>query len=363
MKRRTRTLGVLLTSLLLTAVAVHAKSKPRFNARGNLLIVDRYNNRVIEIDTNMQTIVWQYEMSVRKSVTNLIVGPCDAERVHSQTLIVGGGLPPGASTNYPSGASDNRVILVNRKGRIIWQYGQAGVTGSGDNELNNPVTAMMLPHRSVLITDQGNQRVIQVNRKKKIVWQYGTTGVNGSDTNQLNQPAGAQRLGNGHYLIADAVNNRVIEVTRKGALLRQYGDPMDSSILNGPTYVCRLSHGANLLITDSLNNRIVEINRNNSNVFTYVTSARSGSVTDPQPTHAVQLKKGNFLIADQFNHQVIEIDASGDVVFSYGTLAVPGSADGFLNAPCDAKVVGDYTGLTPLHGSGGGGFSFGFWSF
>ena len=166
MKRSTRMLGVLLTCLLVPTAAVYAKAKPRFNARGNLLIADRYNNRVIEIDTNTQTIVWQYEMSVRNSVTNLIVGPCDAERVHSGTLIVGGGLPSGASTNYPGGASDNRVILVNRKSRIIWQYGQAGVTGSGKDELNNPVAALMLPHKRVLITDQGNHRVILVGHKK-----------------------------------------------------------------------------------------------------------------------------------------------------------------------------------------------------
>jgi outer membrane protein assembly factor BamB len=358
MKRSIRLLGALLTSLLLTTVAVHARSKPRFNAHGNLLITDRDNNRVIEIDTNTQTIVWEYDMSVRRSVTNLIVGPCDAERFHSDTLIVGGGLTAGASMNYPSGAADNRVIMVNRKGKIIWQYGQEGVTGSGEDELNNPVAAMMLRHRDVLITDQGNHRVIQVNRGKKIVWQYGTTGVSGSASNQLNSPASAERLVNGDYLIADAGNNRVIEVSKKGALVRQYGDPLDTSILNGPTYICRVP-GGNFLITDSLNNRIIEIDDNSSNVFTYVTSTRSGSVTDPQPTHALQLKKGNYLIADQFNHQVVEINPAGDVVFTYGTLGVPGDDDGFLNAPCDVKVIGDYTGLTSLSGNGGSGFSFG----
>lgn len=358
MKQSLRLLGALFTTLLLTSVAAHASPKPRFNARGNLLISDRDNNRVIEIDTNTQTIVWQYDMSVRRSVTNLIVGPCDAERVNSQTLIVGGGLAAGASTNYPSGAADNRVILVNRKGKILWQYGQAGVTGTNVDELNNPVEALMLPHRSVLIADQGNHRVIHVSRKKKIVFQYGTSGISGSSSNQLNQPACVQHLANSHYLIADTGNNRVIEVTKKGDLVRQYGDPTDPTILNGPTYICR-QPGGNWLITDSLNNRIVEVDVNNSNIFTYVTSARAGSVTDPEPTHTVQLKKGNLLIADQFNHQVIEIDASNNVVFSYGTLGVAGDADGFLNAPSDVKVINDYTGLTPFRGSGGGGFSFG----
>ncbi|MGD0061758.1 MAG: NHL repeat-containing protein [Verrucomicrobiia bacterium] len=364
MKRSTRTLGILLTGLFLATAAVHAKSKPRFNASGNVLLVDQYNNRVLEIDTNTETIVWQYEMTVTRAdshfVTNSIVGPRDAERVSGRTLIVSCGLPAGVDTNYPDGYADNRVILVNRQGHILWHYGQTGVMGSGPDQLNNPSTAMWLPSQNVLITDQGNHRVIQVNHKGDIVWQYGT-GYSGSGSNQLSSPASAQRLGNGHYLIADTGNNRVIEVDRKADLIWQYGDPGDTNVLNGPTYACRLPSDSDTLITDSLNNRILVVDKTGSNVFTYVTSARSGSAADPQPTHAVATKHGNFLIADQFNHQIIEINPSGDVVFSYGTLGVPGSADGLLYAPCDAKIVGDYIGLTAPHG--GGGDSLSAWGF
>ncbi len=339
-------------------MAVFAAPKPRFNASGNVLLVDQYNNRVLEIDTNTQTIVWQYEMTVSRVrshfVTNSIVGPRDAERVGGQTLIVSSGLPAGIDTNYPDGYADNRVILVNRQGHILWHYGQTGVTGSGPNELNDPATAMLLPpHQNVLITDQGNHRVIQVDHKGDIVWQYGT-GISGSGSNQLSFPASAQRLGNGHYLIADTGNDRVIEVDRKANLLWQYGSPGDTNTLNEPTYACRLPTGGDTLITDSLNNRIVVVDKNGSNVFTYVTSARPNSAADPQPAHAVRTRRGNFLIADQFNHQVIEINPSGDVVFSYGTLAVAGDGNGSLNAPCDAKIIKDYTGLTSPNGSSGG---------
>jgi len=45
--------------------------------------------------------------------------------------------------------------------------------------------------------------------------------------------------------------------------------------------------------------------------------------------------------------QVIEIDPNQNIVFSQGTIGVPGNGFDLLNAPYDAKVVGDYTGLTP----------------
>jgi len=340
---------LLVGGLAAWAPGARAGGKPRFNKKGNLLIVDQYNNRVIEMDTNTQTIVWQYEASVSKSVTNPIVGPRDAERVKNLTLIVGGGLP---SSVCATNCSDNRVIQVNRNGKIVWQYGQKGVTGDGTNELNNPVAAMMLPHKRVLIADQGNHRVILVSRKGKILWQYGTTGVYGVESNQLSSPSCVQRLGNGHYLIADTGNNRVIEVSKKCNILWQYGDPADTNILSGPTYACRLKHDRTL-ITDSLNNRIIEVGEDGSNIFTYVTSERSDSVAQPYPNRAVRLKKGNTLISDQFNHQVIMVNTNGDVVFTYGTI---GTND-VLNAPCDAKVVGDYYGLTSPK-SGGGGFDY-----
>ncbi len=90
--------------------------------------------------------------------------------------MAGTGIPPMTVPGLPNGCVDNRVIVVNQKGDIVWQYGQAGVTGSGPNQLSVPVFAIQLPNRDILITDQGNQRVIEVTPAKQIVWQYGTTG-------------------------------------------------------------------------------------------------------------------------------------------------------------------------------------------
>jgi hypothetical protein len=63
------------------------------------------------------------------------------------------------------------------------------------------------------------------------------------------------------------------------------------------------------------------------------------------------------LISDQFNHRVIEVDKAGSIVRQLGTLNVSGydtqSATNGLYAPYDAKVVGDYTGLTPPDGFNG----------
>ncbi len=148
-----------------------------FNQPGNILITDQFNNRVIEID-RAGNIVWQFGNGPGDHSANAITGTNDAERVGSLTLMSGTGTPAGTTTYCKDGCSDNRVLLVDQAGGIVWQYGQFGVTGFGPNQLNTPVQNTFLPNGNVLITDQGNERIIEVQRSdNSIVWQYGQNGV------------------------------------------------------------------------------------------------------------------------------------------------------------------------------------------
>jgi hypothetical protein len=76
-----------------------------------------------------------------------------------------------------------------------------------------------------------------------------------------------------------------------------------------------------------------------------------GSNPNPLPTRALRLRSGNTIISDQFNHRVLVIDRFGNLVVQYGHLNMPGfglmNTGQGLNAPYDAKVIGDYTGITP----------------
>jgi hypothetical protein len=320
----------------------------RFNTPGNILISDQFNNRVIEVNPKNHKIVWHFGNGSSVAGPHSVVAVNDAQRVGPFTLIAGTGAPAGSEPTCPSGCADNRVMLVDPAGQIIWQYGKAGVTGSGPNELNTPVQNTWLPNFHVLITDQVNERIIEVTLEKKIVWQYGQTGVSGDGFNQLNNPNSAELLANGHILIADENNNRVIEVDRHKNIVWSYGCATCTQ-LNGAAFASRLRNG-NTLITDSNNNRILEVDSLSNVVSTYSTNTRSGSISAPLPTRAVRLKNGNTLISDQFNQQVIEIDSNQNIVFSQGTIAVSGNTFDLLNGPYDAKVVGDYTGLTPPFG-------------
>lgn len=323
-----------------------------FNHAGDILIADQFNNRVIEI-TPAGNIVWSFGRGPNDFSPHSIIGCNDAQRVGTFTLMAGTGTPPGVIPQAPNGAVDNRVVLVDPFGRIVWQYGQFGQTGSGPNLLSTPVQSTWLPDAHVLITDQGNNRIIEVNLRKQIVWQY--PGSNTNDADQLNSPNSAELLENGHILIADENNNRAIEVTRGDVIVNTY---TATGTLGACAFASRLSNGDTLL-TDAGNSRAVEVDANDNVVWQFVTDTDPKSVAAPLPTRAVRLRGGDTLISDQFNNRVIRVSPAGAIVATYGLPLNGGGAIGNnvgydlhtsqkgLYAPYDAKVVGDYTGLTP----------------
>jgi hypothetical protein len=211
----------------------------------------------------------------------------------------------------------------------------------------------------VLISDQGNNRIIEVNLRKQIVWQYPGSNTNVSD--QLSSPNSAELLENGHILISDEGNGRAIEVTRGDHIVKTF---TAGGTVGAVAFASRLDNGDTLL-TDAGNSAAVEVDANDNVVWQFVTDTDPLSVPAPAPTRAIRLHNGDTLISDQFNNRVIRVSPVGMIVAHYGLpltgMALPGTGGvigsnvGFdlhttqngLYSPYDAKVIGDYTGLTP----------------
>lgn len=343
------------TTLALVPGLASAQPSGEGNGAGHILIADQFNNRVIEVDPATHKVVWTFGNGSDQPGPNSVVGVNDAERFGPFTLISGTGTPPSnpplpGCSDPVNGCPDNRVFIVGPNGQILWQYGQAGVTGAGPNQLNTPVQAAFLsgfpghPGFHVIIADQGNQRIVLVRLLTgQIDWQYGTTGILGNGPNQLNNPNSAELLENGHILIADENNNRVIEITPAGAIVSTF---TASGTLGAAAFASRLPNG-DTLISDAGNNRIVEVNRHDKVVWQYVTNTEADSNPNPQPTRGIALHNGNTLISDQFNNRVIEVTHGGHIVFQQGMTNVGGNGFNQLNGPYDAKKIGDFTGLTP----------------
>ena len=157
------------------------------------------------------------------------------------------------------------------------------------------------------------------------------------------------------YLISDENNSRAIEVNRADQIVNTL---TAGGTVNTLAFASRLDNGHTLL-TDAGNARIVEVDADDNVVWEYFTDTDPNSVAAPLPTRAVRLRGGGTLISDQFNNRVIRVNSDKEIVASYGLPLAGGGAIGNnvgydlhtsqkgLYSPYDAKVVGDYTGLTP----------------
>ena len=140
-----------------------------------------------------------------------------------------------------------------------------------------------------------------------------------------------------------------MEVAAGGTVVWQYPSVLRSLEPRYPG-VREPTPSGNTLITDSNNRRILEVDSASPPkiVWMHKTATRT-TQRNTGPTRAIRLANGHTLIAEPFTDQVVEIDGTPqqNIVYVHGGLGVAGKGTNELNQAYDAKVVGDFTGLTP----------------
>lgn len=269
---------------------------------------------------------------------------------------------------------NNRLIIVNARGRIVWRF------PTGGHSLSQPDDAFVSADRRYISTNQEFAEtiaLISLSRHPRIVWRYGHTDVQGSAPGYLAHPDDAYMLSNGEIQVADIINCRVLWITRSKRIVRSLGSagncthapPASLSDPNGDTPLpgggvlvteiggwvdrfgprgrllwsrptptsypsdAQLLPDGNVLVAgyDSPG-RIDIIGRRGRILWTYGPSTGAGSLD--HPSLAVRLPNGMIAATDDFNHRVVVIDPkSKRIVWQYGHKGVPGSAPGYLDKP------------------------------
>jgi len=200
---------------------------------GNTLIADagdeiRAGSEIIEVDPRGQ-IVWNYSDGLTFA--------------HSAVVTRDGNVLVADTTN-------DRVVEISRDRQIVFstdELGRGAGTFSDGSHLEYPNSAVELDDGTFLITDRNNDRCIILDRDGRILWSY----------DQVKRPHNAEMLDNGNVIIADSEANRIVEVARDKRLVWSYGDGTPQK-LNWPRHARRLPDG-NTLITDSKNARVLEV--------------------------------------------------------------------------------------------------------
>jgi hypothetical protein len=175
---------------------LHYPNDAELLENGNLLITDRNNDRVIEVDSEGQ-IVWVYDQLTR---------PHNGDRLPNGNTMI-------------ANSEENRVIEVTTAGEIVWFYGQG-------EDLDWPRDVDRLANGNTLITDSRHNRVLEVDPGGQVVWSFAGLAL----------PYEADRLPNGNTLIADNSHRRAIEVDPAGEIVwsfRNFTETLPETLQNG----------------------------------------------------------------------------------------------------------------------------------
>jgi hypothetical protein len=300
----------------------------------DVLIADRNNNRLLMVDPGGH-IVWQF--------------PQPGDLAPGQTF-----LEPDDAFFSPNGQEivatqeDDFVISVISVARhqIVWQYGHPGVPGSGPDYLDNPDDAMMLPNGDIVTADIKNCRLLVLRPPLPA-----PVKVIGETTNACwhlppqhwGSPNGVFPMTNGSYVVTEINGNWVDGLNLATG---QASFPVHPP---GFTYPSDTNQaGPNLLLSvDYVNpGAVEEFTPAGRLVWRY---APQGAQTLNQPSLGLPLPNGDVLVNDDWNHRVIVIDPhNNQVVWQYGHTGQPGSAPGYLDKPDGVDLAPPYS-LTIVH--------------
>ena len=317
-----------------------AYAMPHIPTKVTIYVSDSSNERIIKTNYEKQKL-WQYGINGKKGINNGYLNwPFGVHSLPDGNLLI-------------AEKSNHRVIEVDESGNIVWHYGNPnnifeGGEGHNINELSYPLHAQRLPYDNTLIVDSGNNRIIEVDKSGNIVKKWGSELSAGITNGLLNKPFYAEKLLNNNLLITDKNNHRVIEVDENGNIVWQYGNPTNifdggqgsgNNQLNNPVMAHRLVNG-NTLITDKDNNRIIEVDSNKNIVWTYAGISGTDDNQLDNPIAAYQLTDPTrILIVDKANQRIQIINKPYKIaLWQYGVTDKASDKDGYVNYPEDVSL-------------------------
>ena len=298
-----------------------------------LLIADRGNDRMLLVNSSGR-ILWSYPSKGKSAPPGGFYFPDDAFFIRHGTAII---------SNQEE--NDTVVEIAYPSGRLLFSYGHPKTPGSAPGYLNTPDDAYLLRNGDITVADPGNCRVLIINpATKAIVHQLGTTGVcQHNPPVDMTSPNGDTPLANGDLLVSEITGSWVDEYTLGGRLvwdvqLPSVGYPSDPQQIGPDRY----------LIADYESpGAVVEFNRAGQVLYRYQPTSGPGELNHPSLVEL--LPSGVFMMNDDYNDRIVAIDpATGATVWQYGQTGVAGAGVGQLSSPDGFDLLGP-GGTTPTH--------------
>lgn len=125
----------------------------------------------------------------------------------------------------------NQVFKFSPEGKVLMRLGQPGVSGGGNDALDEPTDVVTAPNGDIFVTEghttgDGNHRVVKFSKDGKFIKAWG--GKRGSARGEFSDPHSIAMDSQGRLFVADRWNRRIQIFDQDGRYLdewTQFGQP------------------------------------------------------------------------------------------------------------------------------------------
>ena len=290
---------------------------------GNVLIADKANNRLLEVDPYGH-LVWRFPRPGDLASGQSFQVPDDAF------------FEPGGGSIVATQEDDFAISVIDvSRHRIAYRYGVPGVPGSSPGHLYNPDDAIALPGGEILTADIKNCRLLVLRPPSHTpLRQIGATGGCIHDPpHSFGAPNGAFPASNGDTIVTEITGDWVDVLAPSGRLVTAVHAPG----FTYPSDTNELRPGVFLSVDYTSPGAIETFNAKGHLIWRF---APKGANALDHPSLAVPLPNGDILANDDYNDRVIVVDPrTNRIVWQYGHTGQAGSGPGFLNIPDGVDVA------------------------
>lgn len=325
------------------AATAHLQPGPYLQAGSNpsvlpsdVLIADRGNNRLIIVNPQ-GNIVWQFPQPGDLAPGQTWLAPDDAFFTPNGMDII---------ATQESQFTISEISVATHK--IVWQYGHPGVPGSAPDYLDNPDDAMMLPNGDIVTADIKNCRILVLDPPSltplKIIGET-TNSCYHLPPQRWGSPNGAFPMPNGQYLVTEINGDWVDELNLATGAVGFITHPPGFTY---PSDTNEVSPNVFLSANYANPGAVEEFTSSGTLLWQY---APTGAGALNQPSLALPLPNGDVILNDDWNHRVIVVDPkTNQVVWQYGHTGQLGAAPGYLDKPDGIDLAPPYS-FTMVHKS------------
>ncbi|MGH2364040.1 MAG: hypothetical protein ACRDHX_05230 [Chloroflexota bacterium] len=281
--------GVAARGLLPGAAAGLPDVPPGVPFLGHLLIADRGNNRIVEVDAS-GTVSWLFP-SPGYALPVPFVAPDDAFYT------------PDGSAVVANSESNQTVTEVGVGGdRVLWQAGTPGVRGSTTNHFNWPDDAVPNADGTITVADIRNCRLVRLSATGAWLGTQGSGVCRHHPPESFASPNGAfPTLARG-LVVTEISGSWVDWVDADGALAWSAHAPV-----RYPSDAVPYPDGSVLLTDYSLPGQALRINADGRVLWRFAPTGRQAL---NHPSIALPLAANRVAICDDYGNQVLIVDPS-----------------------------------------------------